>query len=173
MQNSFFSQIGRRLRPTSDPYELALARGREEMGIKNGILDGAFGIGSGGFWGADLEKGEIRFDMPDGIVVTAPMQVIGTLDTDAGTWLWGWNHPSVPEPLSKHAEAVRSFGLEHGVERLTTRIVEAEEKDAWDFTALALHLSGAQGAYRGPAGATLVMMTFDAVTARGPDGGVK
>jgi hypothetical protein len=35
---------------------------------------------------------------------------------------------------------------------------------AWQFTAVALYLSGAQGAYRGPAGTTMVFMTFGTMT---------
>lgn len=42
----------------------------------------------------------------------------------------------------------------------------SSEEEAWRFTAVALHLSGAAGAYRGPAGSTYVFMTFGDVTVR-------
>nr|WP_157084828.1 DUF6882 domain-containing protein [Sphingomonas pituitosa] len=46
----------------------------------------------------------------------------------------------------------------------TTRKVQCTEQQAWQFTAVALYLSGAQGAYRGRSGTTLVYMTFGTVT---------
>ena len=57
-----------------------------------------------------------------------------------------------------------AFGEKYRLERLTTRRIEASETECWQFAALACHLANAQGAYRGPAGATLVFMTFGNVT---------
>lgn len=45
-------------------------------------------------WAVDLDAGIITFDSPDGMRATAPVQVIGTYNTDDETWLWGWDHPS-------------------------------------------------------------------------------
>ena len=159
--------FGRSKPPASpSPYELAMARGREEIVFKTATLQNTFGLGTGGAWAADLDTGMIRFDLPDGIVLTAPVQIIGTFDQTDGSWMWGWEHPSVPEPLQSHARTLRRFGEEHGIADLTTHVLHPDEADIWDYTALALHLAGAQGAYRGPAGTTLIMMTFGTVTAK-------
>ena len=47
---------------------------------------------------------------------------------------------------------------------MTARTVACTEAKAWEYTALALHLSNAQGGYRGPSGTTLVFMTFGTVS---------
>jgi hypothetical protein len=104
------------------------------------------------------------------LTATAPAQIIGTYSTESGTFLWAWDHPSVLAPLQEHARRVRDYGEEHGVADLTTRKLECEELQAWEFTALACHLCGGQGAYRGPAGPTLVFMTFGEVTLSQPKG---
>jgi hypothetical protein len=98
------------------------------------------------------------------VTATAPVQIIGTYNTLDGTWLWGWDHPSVLPPLQEHARRVREYGEQHGIESLTTRKLGCDENEAWEFTALACHLCEAQGAYRGPAGTALVFMTFGEVS---------
>ena len=95
------------------------------------------------------------------------MQVIGTLNTADGTWLWGWDHPSVRAELAVDVGLVRDFGERYGLTELTTRKIVATEADGWRFTALALHLAEAQGGYRGPTGPTRVFMTFGNVSIRG------
>jgi hypothetical protein len=121
-------------------------------------------------WAVDMTQGTIAFTTPSA-VATAPVQVIGTLAPD-GMWLWGWDHPSVPAHLAEHAGLVRAYGDRHGIATLTRRIVPASEDDAWSFAAAACLLAGAQGAYRGPTGETLVFMTFGEVhlTGTGPPG---
>ncbi len=115
-------------------------------------------------WDADLTAGTLTFTNDRGWKIVAPVQVVGTLNTADGTWLWGWDHPSVPEPLRRDATLVRDFGAAHGLEAFTTRHIEASEEDAWQFAALAAYLAKAQGAYRGPAGSTLIFMTFGQLT---------
>lgn len=57
--------------------------------------------------------------------------------------------------------------MQHNVAQLTTRKLTCSEDEAWQLTALACKLNEAQGAYRGPAGTTLVFMTFGTVTLAG------
>lgn len=144
--------------------DLVFARAEEELDLKTEIAASTWGLGSGASWDADLEAGTIRFVNDKGWQITAPVQVVGSLNTADGTWLWGWDHPSVAEPISQHAQLVREFGAKHGLEALTTRMIEAGEEDGWTFTALACHLAGAQGGYRGPSGTTMIFMTFGEVT---------
>jgi len=113
-------------------------------------------------WAADQSAGTITFTTAT-MTVTAPMQIVGTYNTANGTFMWGWDHPSVQPPLRKHAERVREYGQQNGVAALTTRVVECTEAEAWEFAAVACKLNGAQGAYRGPAGTALVFMTFGEV----------
>jgi hypothetical protein len=146
--------------------DLAFERAHEELRLKSELHQSTWGL-DGASWAADLESGTITFVNARGWTITAPVQVIGTFNTLDGTWLWGWGSPSVPEPVSEHAQLVRAFGEKYGLGALTTRMIEASEEDGWEFTALACHLAGAQGGYRGPAGTTMVFMTFGEVTISG------
>lgn len=124
--------------------------------------EGVWHIGEAS-WGADLEAGIITFDSPNGMQVEAPVQVIGTYNTDDETWLWGWEHPSVPPPLDQHAQLVLDYGRKNSVPDLTTRNLQCSTDRCWEFTAVACLLAEAQGVYIGPSGPTLVYMTFGAV----------
>ncbi|MBZ9750399.1 hypothetical protein K7W42_05940 [Deinococcus sp. HMF7604] len=119
--------------------------------------DGAWGLGRAD-WQADLQAGTLTFTN-ETFRATCPVQVVGTYNTQDGPWLWGWDHPSVPAELTRAAGKVRAFAQEHRLHALTTRTLSCTEEDAWHLTAL----DGAQGAYRGPAGPTLVFMTFGEV----------
>ncbi len=120
-------------------------------------------------WAVDLDAGIITFDSPDGMRATAPVQVIGTYNTDDETWLWGWDHPSVSPPVDQHAQQMLQYGTQHNIADLTTRKLLCIEERCWELTAVACFLSKAQGAYRGDAGATLVFMTFGEVSLSNAD----
>jgi hypothetical protein len=137
-------------------------RSVEELRLKTEAHDTAWQIGEAA-WELDQDTGLITFT-GDKLVATAPAQVIGTYNTDDGTWLWSWDNPSIEAKLQDHALKVREHGQQHNVAALTTRKLDCSEEQAWEWTALACHLSEAQGAYRGPAGSTLVFMTFGKVT---------
>lgn len=139
--------------------DAVFARAEEELRLKTEGHNGAWRAGESS-WDVDLAAGTITFHNPKGWVITAPVQLIGTLVPDKGTWMWGWDHPSAPEPARAHAKLVHAFGEAQGLAALTTRQIEATEQDAWSFTALAAHLAGANGGYRGPAGSAMVFMTF-------------
>jgi hypothetical protein len=111
-------------------------------------------------WSADQETGRIAFTFSDGTIAEADMQIVGTYNTEDGTFLWGWDHPSIEEPLRDHAKLAKVFGEQHGLAHYTERKIECTEDEAWEFTAVAARLGNANGAYRGPAGTALVYMTF-------------
>lgn len=112
-------------------------------------------------WEIDLEKGVITFTFPDKIV-TANVQVVGTLYN--GTFMWGWEHPSVPFAYQNDALLAKRWGEENGLAEYTTQVVPADETKAWDFTAVAARLSNATGTYSGKTGETRVFVTFGPVT---------
>src|SRR5262249_33019081 len=144
-------------------YRSLVEQSMEELRLKTAGHDGIWRL-SEADWNVDQDAGTIAFTGSDGITATCPVQIIGTYNTQDGTWLWGWDHPSVVPGLQEHARRVKVYGQQHGIERLTTQKLECEEAEAWEFTALACKLCDAQGAYRGPAGSTLVFMTFGTVT---------
>lgn len=150
-------------------FRALLDRCMEELRLKTEAHAAGWGLGTTDRWDLDQEDGRLVFTGKK-VVATAPAQIIGTYSTESGTFLWAWDHPSVLEPLQEHARRVREYGEQHGIAALTTRKLACEELEAWEFTALACHLCGAQGAYRGPAGPALVFMTFGEVTLSTPQG---
>jgi hypothetical protein len=146
----------------SQTFRHTVERSIEELRLKTAAHDGVWRLGEAA-WSVDQDTGVIVFKCSDGITATCPVQIIGTYNTDDGTWLWGWDHPSVVPALQDHAKQVRDYGRQHGVERLTRQKLQCDEAEAWEFAALACMLCNAQGAYRGPAGPALVFMTFGAV----------
>lgn len=143
--------------------DMVFERARNELAAKTDVHAGTWNLDKSR-WAVDLEVGTLTFTNPKGWTITAPVQVVGTLNTADGTFLWGWDHPSVPEARAADARLVRDFGAAQGLEQLTTRKIAASEDEAWELTALAVHLAGAQGAYRGPTGQALVFMTFGTVS---------
>ncbi len=142
--------------------ELVFARAREEIAFKTDIFQHT--VGQDAFdWSVDLDKGVIAFTSASS-VASAPVQVIGTYNTRDGTFLWAWDHPSIPESRRADAKLARQFGQLQGLSQYTTRKLSCTEAEAWQFTAVAAYLAGATGTYRGKSGATLVYMTFGAVT---------
>ncbi|MEJ7137372.1 DUF6882 domain-containing protein [Amphibiibacter pelophylacis] len=119
-----------------------------------------WGLGTEARWNLEMNEGSLRFTFADGRVLQAPVQVVGTYSTASGSFLWGWDHPSVPQPLRRAAQKVCDYGLAHGMEPLTMRSIACSEDEAWAYTAAAAQLDGAAGAYRGDAGGTWVYMVF-------------
>jgi hypothetical protein len=155
--------------PVLSEPDLTLARAEHDIALKTQIARETWGLGDGGRWDADLEAGTITFTNERGWTIVAPLQVIGTFNTVDSTWLWGWDHPSVSESLGEHARQARAFGERYGLEWFTTRKLTVTEKDCWTFTAVASYLAGAQGGYRGPAGTTMIFLTFGTVTISNPN----
>ncbi len=155
--------IFQRKSPENDgEYRILLARSIEELKLKSAAHDRLFQLSTAD-WSADLEKGLIVFTSPQGLKATCALQIVGTLNIQDGTWLWAWDNPSIDKKLQEHARAVKLYGEKHGLERLTERKFRCTETAAWEYTALACKLGGAEGAYRGPAGNTLVFMTYSDV----------
>jgi hypothetical protein len=137
-----------------------IAAAREGLVVQTSSHQGVWHLGQEDNWAADLSAGTITFSFPDRTTASAAIQVIGTYNTADGTFLWGWDHPSVPEPLRRHAQLAREWGQEHGLASFTTRSVACAEDDAWNFAAVANRLASANGVYRGPSGVARVFMTF-------------
>ena len=140
-------------------YPLLLTRSRDELAFQTQAHDNLFQL-KAARWDVDLDAGCIEFLSPQGLHTTAAMQVIGTINSQDGTWLWAWANPSIPPGLCAHSNAVKMYGTRHHIERLVSSKLASSESEAWDFTAIASKLGGGQGAYRGPSGTTLVFMTF-------------
>ncbi|EMM0378611.1 hypothetical protein RI820_000981 [Pluralibacter gergoviae] len=144
--------------------ELIIARANNELKLRTQAAVDMWGLDTAS-WAVDLDTGIITFTSEEkGIVITAPVQVVGTYNTEDGSWLWGWEHPSVSEPLRAFARRVRDFGEQYGKKELTTRKITTSMDTAWEFTALACHLNGGEGGYSGSSGSTRVLLVYGSVS---------
>ncbi|CAN5343916.1 hypothetical protein BH11PSE11_BH11PSE11_35320 [soil metagenome] len=124
-----------------------------------------WGLGKEQSWKVDEAAGEICFTFADGTEVSAPLQIVGTYSVADKVFTWGWNHPAVAVDLQRHAARVKAFGEEYSSQELKTAQIPCTEKRAWEYTALAMLLAEANGAYcvQGSPG-MLVFITFGDVT---------
>lgn len=150
--------------PPSDFVAQSLAG----LQLQTAAHDAAWGIGSVARWNLDLAKGEISFVCADGRLVVAEAQIVGTFNPREQTFLWGWDHPSVPEPMRAHARLTREWAEQHKVSDWLAREVHCTEEDAWKFTAVTARLGEANGAYRAPSDGPLVYLTFGELTMSAP-----
>ena len=141
-------------------YQNLLDISMEGLRIKTDLYNNLWHI-SEAEWSIDQNSSEVVFTSPRGLITTCKVQLIGTFDTNDSTWLWGWDHPSVKDPVARHAKCLYEYGLKNGIIELTTRKLSTTELHCWEFTALAMKLNEAQGGYRAPAGNALVFITFD------------
>ena len=111
-------------------------------------------------WRVNQEAGLIEFERADGIMVRAPVQIIGSWNPKNEIFTWGWDHPSVHTRCRADAERTRWFGDAHEVNELTRRQVRVSEAEAWRLTAVAMKVNAAHGAYRGPTEGPVVFMTM-------------
>lgn len=148
---------------TDLPWDTLIARARAEMARRTALCDGLFGLGEAA-WSLDIGAGRIRFEAAGKPSAAAPVQIIGTLDPVAGSWLLGSDHPSVPAPLRRAAERLRALGSQRGIAASTERQVPATEEEAWTWTALAALLDGAEGAYAAPTDRARIFLVFGRLT---------
>lgn len=144
---------------TDPEIDAVFERARNELNAKTRAHSESWHQ-DGATWAVDLETGVITFKNERGWTITAPVQVIGTRSIADSSFLWAWDHPSIPPARTTDARLVKAFGDAQGLEALTTRKIEASKDEAWELTALAVHLAGANGAYRGPSNKAEAFMTF-------------
>ena len=140
-------------RMTDAEFFAFLSACRDELAYKQSAFQQR--ISGGGRWVYDLRDNSLTIGSE-----RFPITAIGTYSVDYETWLWAWANPSIDADLKRDALRVLDYGRQHGVERLTTPKWPADETDGWRMAALANRLCSSNGAYRGPAGKTVVFMTF-------------
>lgn len=131
----------------------------EGLRLQTGAHQSTWGLGKSESWDVDLNTGKLTFTFEDKIV-EAPINVVGTYDSAASTFMWGWDHPSVPLKLQEAALKAKQWGEDNNEPQFSQQTVSCSEDAAWNFTAVAARLSEANGAYRGVSGTTYIFMTF-------------
>src|SRR4051812_26144188 len=102
--------MAKKAKKDDSEFRALIEMSMEELRVKTAAHDGAWDLASAD-WEVDQETGLIVFTGA-GVTATAPVQIIGTYNTLDGTWLWGWDHPSVLPALQEHAGRVRAYGEE-------------------------------------------------------------
>jgi hypothetical protein len=141
-------------------FKTLLDRSMDELRAKTMGHQAGWRFGKAARWSLDMSRGDLLFTFDDGVVATCPAQIVGSLDNEGGTWLWGWANPSIPDELKMDSLRVREFGEQRQISRLTSEEWPCAGEEAWQMAALACKLCEAQGVYRGPAGSAFVFMTF-------------
>ena len=97
------------------------------------------------------KKGRITWMFTDRDDVSADAQVIGTYGDD-GSFMWGWGHPEVPEPMQMAAWAVQQFGDRQEIEELLTRGGPTDVSTFEEYLAICAYISDADGVFIGDHG---------------------
>ena len=92
----------------------------------------------------DMETGDLVLKFEDAAPMTLVAQVAGTFSDD-GSFMWGWGHPSVPQPMQQAAWAAQRYGDRQQIEELLTRGGKATRKQVREYLAIAAYLAHADG----------------------------
>jgi hypothetical protein len=119
-----------------------------QLMAKQDILHRDFGLARWPRWDYDVVDGSLKFSEDGTIRVTADIQVVGT--TGSENWLWALANDHWPDQVVLDMEEVWQFGLDNGIEELTTQYLEDEDLNqlGWEMTAVAVRVLNAVGAYR-------------------------
>ena len=111
-------------------------------------------------WHVDVSGGVVRFMGPGGAGLEGRGQILGSYESESGTWEWAWYHPDVPESWKQDSIAVKRYGEEHSLAPLTTGIIRATLPEAWQLVIVAAEIVNPQGVYAGPLEGTVLAVTF-------------
>src|SRR5215469_6257883 len=125
-------------------FKALLDQSMEELRLKTTGHQAGWGFGKANRWSLDMSQGDLIFTFDRGVVATSPAQIVGSLDNESGSWLWGWANPSIPDALKRDALQVREYGQQQKIMRLTSEEWPCTEADAWQMAALACKLCEAQ-----------------------------
>lgn len=110
-------------------------------------------------WGFDKTQGVITF----GESVAYKIQILGTEDHVAETWMWGWANKAseIPEELLTVAHNLRSYGEEHSISQLTNAKASLADVDGHTVSLIASGFVDGRAYYRCPYenGALFVLIT--------------
>ena len=148
-----------------DP-ETLVARAVAELRTMTQVHDKTWGMGKAANVKIDQNAGKIVWTFRDGLIVEAPVEIVGTYNPASASFLWSWANHTILGRLQGSANRVRAYGEAHGIEDFTSRLVTVSPARAWEFAALANHLAQAKGAYRANAGGIVVYVTFGRIRLR-------
>jgi hypothetical protein len=146
-----------------DWYEAWCEEAFAAFSAKQQALEATYRLGSWHRYDYDTAAAALTFSDEAGVRVRAEIQVLGTIDAEG--WVWNWASPDWPTASVLQARAVAAFGVEHGIEELTTGYLKSDDLDGmgWMLAAIATRVLGAQGAYRAPHGDGAVYLLIQSI----------
>lgn len=75
------------------------------------------------------------------------INVVGTFQPEQYTWQWAWADTTLACDLTEVAYITLDYAEQHEIAQLQHPLLRCNEEDAWNFTALAVDLAAADGAF--------------------------
>jgi hypothetical protein len=98
----------------------------------------------------DQEQATLVFSSGGLPRLTTKIQIAGSTAKRSGTWLWSWSNATILDSAAEYVHLLRTFGEQHGFERLATARWPADDVDGWEMVSVACLLLGGEGVYRAP-----------------------
>ena len=117
----------------SPEMQAFVARACEESDAATARLHTEWQIGQAPGFDADMSAGVVRFHFPDGRLILADFQIIGTW-AGRSSWEWAWNNPNVASAVKPDADRVREFGERSGIDYLSTGFAAAPTIECVELT---------------------------------------
>ena len=136
--------------------QAAIARTTEEHSAR-------WGLGNARRWVLDQGDGRLVWSFDDHIA-SAPAQVLGSWNSEVGSFVWSWDNGSIADALCETASNVRAYGAEHGIGALTTSPLQLDEEKVRDLVALAFRVGRCTGLYAHFDGTLASYFAFGKVT---------
>ena len=105
-----------------DP-EALVARAVAELRTMTQVHEKTWGMGKAANVKVDQDAGKIVWTFRDGLVVEAPVEIVGTYNPASASFLWSWANHTILGRLQGSANRVRAYGEAHGIADFTSRLV--------------------------------------------------
>ena len=148
--------------------EQLLLQGRELIESTSRAHSERWGLGAARRWVLDQEEGRILWSYEDH-VTSASAQILGSWNSEVGTFVWSWDNDTIRSSLCATAEAVRAFGVANDVPALCTSPLKLGEEQVRDLMALAFEIGGCTGLYHPFDGKLATYIAFGPVTVEVPE----
>lgn len=156
---------------TDDEFEEFLGVALDELAAKQQQLMESYELGSyASFW-FDQEQGSLDFrDAGGATQLRATVIPVGSWSPGSDTWMWAWANESLLPPLREQSKPLQELACVTGLDVFENRGGSADEKMAWELTAMAVRHLKARGAYRAPGQSSHLYLAITSCQKVGPEG---
>src|SRR5258705_3117113 len=89
-------------------FKALIEGGMEGLRLQTEAHQETWGFGKSERWDFSQETGELVFTFPN-MIVRAPAQIIGSFDSQEGSWMWAWANSSIGASLARDSVRVREY----------------------------------------------------------------